>query len=418
MLFLTVLSLAIPVLFAKPSFLKTNQDVVKDEYIVTLHTHLGPADLGVHLKELQKVLNARSPDASFQPYMSLAEIGFPSYTVSALSGPGLDYLLQHNDVRSVEPVGYVNATSDGGDAMCSQSPTSSMKAQNNAVWGLARTTSRSNPGRSAPYYYNEDALGKGINAYILDTGVYCGHQDFTSKSEGTCKCGYVANGIQGIGSCTSEKGGYSDGNGHGTHVASTVAGQIYGIAKSANVIAVKVLNTDGLGTWSGVLGGVNYVVSKGGPGVACLSLGGGYSYSVNEALNACVSSGVQAFIASGNNFANACNFSPASATLPVTVGATNAKDQRSSYSNYGDCVDIMAPGTSIDAAGIKNAWDVSTLSGTSMAAPHVAGVAAKMLSMNSGITTANVKEHLLASATQGKLSNLNGSPDLLLYGLC
>lgn len=419
MSFLPLLLFLVDAVSARPTLFKATGEVVKDEYFVALHSNLGPRDLVFHLKELQEAFNLESPKSKFEPYLNLAKFGFPSYSVSALSADGLKRLLQHDQVRFIEPVGFANASSN--QPLCSQNPTSSSSVQNNAAWGLARTTTRSKLDENKnnwKYYYNSDKLGEGVNAYVLDTGIYCGHNDFTSKAKGTCTCGYVAPNVEGIGSCTSEKGGYSDGNGHGTHVASTIAGQVYGIAKAANVVAVKVLNKDGLGSWSGVMNGVNWVSGKGGPAVACLSLGGLYSNSVNEGINALVRSGTQAFIASGNNFADACAYSPASASLPVVVGATTNKDQRASYSNYGSCVDIMAPGNQIDAASIKSSTAVEAMSGTSMAAPHVAGVACKMLSMDPSMSGSQVKQALLDSATQGVCSNLYGSPDLLLYGLC
>ncbi|CAM9181217.1 unnamed protein product, partial [Ectocarpus fasciculatus] len=272
--------------------------------------------------------------------------------------------------------------------------------QTDADWGTVRTNIRGDF-KDGPYVYTTNESGKGVDAYIIDTGVYCGNNDFTSKTRGTCTCG-----IDLIdGSCV-------DGNGHGTHCAGTVAGQRWGVAKEANLIAVRVLNDKGSGSLDDIVQGINWAVGatedSGRPSVANLSLGSSYSTSVNDATNSAVSSGLNMLVAAGNDDSNACNYSPASASSAVTVGASDINDNRASYSNYGKCLDIFGPGSSITSAWIGSPNATNTISGTSMATPQVCGVAAKYLSENPSLSTSQVTSKLLNDATKNVLSGVNG----------
>eukprot|EP00808_Paulinella_micropora_P018664 g1077.t1 len=317
---------------------------------------------------------------------------------------------------------------------CRSTSVSGMGQQNSAVWGLARTTSVNRlDGNNYKYYYQSGKLGAGVNAFVVDTGIACSNRDFTTKSAGWCRCGFVGGNSWGsTGTCTTD----TDGNGHGTHVASTIAGQEFGVAKEANLIAVKVLNADGSGTVTGVIQGLNWVASQGSnvPGhkIACMSLGGNLHTAFNQAVNSLAAAGVAVVVAAGNANSNSCNFSPASASFSagggvvgvLSVGATTREDQRASYSNYGSCVDIFGPGTAIQAAWIGSSDAVRFSSGTSMATPHVVGVMAKIASMaaRSGRTLSveQMYRELLNSALSGKIdwNTLAGSPNLLAYALC
>ena len=257
------------------------------------------------------------------------------------------------------------------------------------------------------HYYYPSSAGQGVNAYVIDTGIQINNVDF----EGRASWGFAVD-RQNV-----------DGNGHGTHVASTVGGKLYGVAKKVTLIAVKVLGTNGSGTIAGVISGVDYVTnahqSGTRPSVANMSLGGGRSAALVSAVENSIGVGVTYAVAAGNDNANACNYSPADAPNALTVGATTSTDVRSSFSNYGTCVDIFAPGTTITAAWIGQPNAVRTISGTSMASPHVAGAAAIVLGRNPSFSPSQVYDAVTSGATNNVLQNVGpGSPNLLLYSSC
>jgi oryzin len=213
-------------------------------------------------------------------------------------------------------------------------------------------------------------------------------------------------------------GSSGDGNGHGTHVAGTIGSSTYGVAKRATLVAVKVLNDSGSGTTSGVISGVNWVATNGAGkrAVANMSLGGSYSSTLNSAVQAAINAGVTFVVAAGNDNANAANYSPASAANAITVGSTTSTDARSSFSNYGSSVDIFAPGSSILSTYATSDSATATLSGTSMAAPHVAGLAAYLISLEGLTTPAAVRSRLIALGQNGLVTSPGtGSPNELAY---
>lgn len=274
--------------------------------------------------------------------------------------------------------------------------------QSGATWGLDRSDQRNLPLNGAFAY--PDSAGVGVNAYILDTGVLSSHVDFS----GRMRPGFTS---------ISDGSGTEDCNGHGTHVAGTVAGTTWGVAKRANVIPVRVLDCAGSGTWSGVLAGMDWVAANAvKPAVANMSLGGGASSSIDTAVANMHNSGVTVVVAAGNSSANACNYSPARAGVAVTVGATTSTDARASYSNFGNCLDIFAPGSSIKSAWYTSSTATNTISGTSMASPHVAGAAALLLGANGALSPTQVRNALVASATPNLVTSAEvGSPNLLLF---
>jgi subtilisin family serine protease len=282
-----------------------------------------------------------------------------------------------------------------------------ISTETNATWGLDRVDQRSLP-LSTTYNYNAD--GSGVNVYILDTGIRFDHADFGGRAH------------TGIDEVTSG-GTAADCHGHGTHVAGTVGGTTYGIAKNVSLYAVRVLDCGGSGSWSQIIAGIDWVTANHGPAtaVANMSIGGGFSQAVNDAVENSVASGVVYAIAAGNGDflgrpQNACNFSPASAPSALTTGATTKTDAVASFSNYGTCVDILAPGVSVTSDWYTSTTATNTISGTSMATPHVAGAAAAYLSTNRSATPAQVASALTTNATLNAISGVsNGTPNKLLY---
>jgi len=291
--------------------------------------------------------------------------------------------------------------------------------QRDATWGLDRINNRQ-PVLDDTYTYQKTTS---IYAYIVDTGIYTENVDFAGRA--VFGANYVGDGQN------------SDCNGHGTHVAGTVGGTAYGVAKNAFLVAVKVLGCDGSGTNSGVIAGVNYVAAnkkKGVPAVANMSLGGGLSTALNNAVNAAVEAGVFFAVAAGNNNGDACNGSPSSAAQATCVGATTIApsglseiDQRASFSNFGTCVKLFAPGQDITSAWIGSPSATETISGTSMASPHVCGAGALYLTHDPEATPAQVTSALSGNATDGIISlacgvlgreKCNSSPKKLLYVSC
>jgi len=273
--------------------------------------------------------------------------------------------------------------------------------QTGATWGIDRSDQRDLP-LNQTYNYNAD--GTGVHAYIVDTGVKLTHQEFAGR---------MGNGFDAV----TSGGSANDCNGHGTHVAGTVAGTTYGVAKKATVHAVRVLDCNGSGTNAGVIAGVDWVKNNHvKPAVANMSLGGGASQALDDSVNNAVAAGVVFAVAAGNDNANACNYSPARAANALTVGSTTNTDARSSFSNYGTCLDIWAPGSSITSAWHTSDTATNTISGTSMASPHVAGGAVLFLQANPSATPADVRSALLTNATQNKVTSPGtGSTNYLLY---
>jgi aqualysin 1 len=276
-------------------------------------------------------------------------------------------------------------------------------SQTNATWGLDRIDQRDLPLNST---YNYNATGTGVNAYIIDTGIRYTHNEFGGRA------------FLGYDSIGDGRNG-NDCNGHGTHVAGTVGGTVYGVAKNVRLYSIRVLNCQGSGTNSGVIAGVNWVTSNRQlPAVANMSLGGGASTALDNAVRNSVAAGVTYAVAAGNSNANACNYSPARVAEALTVGSTMSNDARSSFSNFGSCVNIFAPGSNITSAWHTSNTATNTISGTSMASPHVAGVAALYLQANPSASPAAVGNAIINNATTGRLSGIgSGSPNRLLYSL-
>jgi len=277
----------------------------------------------------------------------------------------------------------------------------SIEAQQNnpPSWGLDRVSQRNLP--LDQVYHYPDAAGAGVDQYTLDTGVYLAHNDFGGRAV------WGNNFVPGSGN--------NDLNGHGTHCSGTMGGSSYGIAKRSNIVAVKVLGDNGSGSFAGIISGINWVAQQHNASkksVGNMSLGGSAYQALDDAVNAAVNAGVHFAVAAGNSNANACNYSPARAANAVCVGATTNTDAKASYSNYGNCIEIHAPGSNIVSTYIGSANAVATLSGTSMASPHVSGVIALYLGQGRTPSIANLQ----AASTKNVISGLpTGTVNYLLY---
>ncbi|MBK7836036.1 MAG: S8 family serine peptidase [Gemmatimonadetes bacterium] len=352
--------------------------VIPNEYLVVLRT---PGDLAA---QGDAVAEANARGGVVTARWDRAMNGF----AARLSPTAVTELRRRPDVLYVEQDGLIHATG-------TQSPVGS--------WGQDRVDQRNLPLNNSYTYPN---AGAGVHAYIIDTGINPTHTEFTGR---------IGNGADFTGSGTT-----NDGNGHGTHVAGTIGGTTYGLAKSVTLHPVRVLNSSGSGSWSWYVSAINWVIAnKKLPAVANASLGGSINTSADNATDALAAAGVTFAIAAGNDNSDACTASPARRGVTngvISTMASSNTDARASFSNYGTCGDIFAPGVSIKSAWIGSTTATSTISGTSMASPHVAGAAALYLGNNPALTPAQVEAAMKADATTGKITNPGtGSANRLLY---
>jgi subtilisin family serine protease len=350
--------------------------VVRDRYIVVFKSDAADADVDAEVR------SARAVGQVHYQYTAALKGFAATLPEAALEGlrrnPQVDYIEADQEIT-------LDATQTG------------------ATWGLDRIDQASLP-LSGTYSYTN--TGAGVKAYIIDTGILTTHQEFGGRAS------YGFDAVKG-------KGAGTDCHGHGTHVAGTVGGATYGVAKGVTLVAVRVLNCRGSGTTSGVVAGIDWVTlnhTGNNPAVANMSLGGGASTAIDTAVKNSIADGVTYALAAGNENTNACNRSPARVAEGITVGATTSTDARASYSNYGACLDLFAPGSSITSAWKNNNTSTNTISGTSMATPHVAGVAALYLQGSPSASPATVRNAIVNGATAGKVTNPGtGSPNLLLF---
>jgi subtilisin family serine protease len=351
---------------ARPAALvKANGKVIPDHYIVVLKAR---ANL--------RSVAALAPTAPQYIY-GAALNGF-----AARLNPGQLNALQHNpNVDYIEQ--DQEATID--------------TTQARAPWGLDRIDQRNRP-LSGTYTYTRN--GSGVYAYVIDTGIQTSHPDFGGRAAAS----YDAFGGNG-----------QDCNGHGTHVAGTIGGRTYGVAKAVRLRAVRVLNCAGTGSYAQIIAGVNWVAAKhANPAVANMSLSGGYSLALNSAVANMIKNGVFTAVAAGNSNANACNYSPASAPGTLTVAASDRTDLKASFSNYGACVDVYAPGVLITSTWLNGR--TNAISGTSMASPHAAGVAALYKSTYGNAASSTIVNWIINTSTKNVIyGNPAGTPNRLLY---
>jgi subtilisin family serine protease len=306
----------------------------------------------------------------------------------------------------VQDGAIIVGTPDAEPIVMTPDPASDLNPQPHASWGLDRIDQRYLP-LSESYAYHND--GTGVNVYVIDTGVLTTHWEFSGRAFGIYDFEREGNAV--------------DCNGHGSHVAGTIGGRTFGVAKKARLFGVRVLNCQGTGAWSDVIDGVNFVTwhkqqsaQQGYPAVANMSLGGSTNRAAEAAVRNSIRAGVTYVVAAGNGNSDAAGYSPAAVAEAITVGATDRYDARAEFSNYGPTLDLFAPGVSITSAWIGNDLMIATATGTSMASPHVAGVVALYLQNHRSASPATVRSALVGTSTTGVITNPGQeSPNRLLF---
>ncbi|MEN8360343.1 S8 family peptidase [Acinetobacter baumannii] len=352
--------------------------IIKNQYIVILNKDAGPS------KDFAQNIAKQHAGKVLQSYDTVLK-GFAIYLPDTAGAAFIEAMKKNPHVLSVESDTIVNI-----DAT----------TQSNPDWGLDRIDQKALPLNSTYSYLQ---TGSGTTAYIVDTGILSSHQEFS----GRVLSGYTA---------ISDGNGTTDCNGHGTHVAGTVGGTTYGVAKSVNLVPIRILGCDGSGASSNVIAGLDWILKNGKkPAVVNMSLGGATSSSLDSAVENLYNNGYVMVVAAGNSNTDACTSSPARVSKAITVAATDNTDTRASYSNYGSCVDIFATGSQINSSWIGSNTATKILNGTSMATPHVAGVVAEMLQSTPTASPQTISTNLLNQASSNVVKNPSGSPNRLLY---
>ncbi|HBN3183962.1 TPA: S8 family peptidase [Acinetobacter baumannii] len=352
--------------------------IIKNQYIVILNKDAGPS------KDFAQNIAKQHAGKVLQSYDTVLK-GFAIYLPDTAGAAFIEAMKKNPHVLSVESDTIVNI-----DAT----------TQSNPDWGLDRIDQKALPLNSTYSYLQ---TGSGTTAYIVDTGILSSHQEFS----GRVLSGYTA---------ISDGNGTTDCNGHGTHVAGTVGGTTYGVAKNVNLVPIRILGCDGSGASSNVIAGLDWILKNGKkPAVVNMSLGGEANASLDSAVENLFNNGYVMVVAAGNSNTDACSSSPARVSKAITVAATDSTDTRASYSNYGSCVDIFAPGSQINSSWIGSNTATKVLNGTSMATPHVVGVVAEMLQSAPTATPQTTSTNLLNQASNNVVKNPSGSPNRLLY---
>ncbi|KAL3443086.1 peptidase S8/S53 domain-containing protein [Aspergillus insuetus] len=390
-----LLGALLPAVFGAPVEPRRAAEKIPGKYIVTFKPGLGAEQIDTHVTWASNVhkRNLERRDLSGLDLYAGIEKNYKINKYAAYYGSFDDATIE--EIRKSEDVAYVEEDQIWYiDALTTQS---------GAPWGLGSISHRGQ--QSTDYIYDTNGAGADTYAYVVDTGINVDHQEFGGRAS----LAYNAAGGQHV-----------DTVGHGTHVAGTIGGTTYGVAKQANLLSVKVFRGESSST-SIILDGFNWaandIVSKGRTSKAAinLSLGGGFSNSFNQAIDNAFDAGVLSVVAAGNDNADASNTSPASAENALTVAASNRANSRASFSNYGDVVDIFAPGENILSAWIGSSTATNTISGTSMATPHIVGLSLYLFALEGLSSPAEVTARIKELATPGVLTNVAGSPNALAY---
>ncbi|KAG9245131.1 subtilisin-like serine protease-like protein PR1A [Calycina marina] len=390
-----VAALALPAVFGAPApgaHLKIrNADIkefVPNKYIVVYETDVAKETIESHFATVESLLSKRKRSFADGGIGAKYEIGdFKGYAVTADEATIAD-IAATPEVAYIELDGIVYAQYIHDEVSQSTKEKRALTSQTGGPWGLGRISHQSLI--TTPYIYDSTA-GSGVTVFVVDTGILITHTQFGGRA--TWGANFVDS-------------SNTDGNGHGTHCAGTVAGSTYGVAKAANLVAVKVLDSSGSGTTAGVISGIQWVATnKATKSVLSMSLGGSLSTALNSAVRSTIAAGVTVVVAAGNSNADASTSSPASETLAITVGASDESDARASFSNYGSVVDVFAPGVGVLSSWIGSNTATNTISGTSMATPHIAGLAAYLITLEGWTTPAAIQARIKALATAGKPSN-------------
>ncbi|KFY40863.1 hypothetical protein V494_03291 [Pseudogymnoascus sp. VKM F-4513 (FW-928)] len=359
------------------------QDIIADSYIVVFNKDIKDADVESEFASVSRILSKRSSGHKGVGHKYNLS-GFKGYSIQTDSS-------SINEIASSPLVAYIEKD---GKVYANE-----IIKRDGATWGLGRISNKE--AGSTTFNYDSSA-GEGSTVYVVDTGIYIDHEEFEGRAT------WGKNFIEG-----SED---TDENGHGTHCAGTIAGASYGVAPKANLVAVKVLDAEGSGSNSGVIGGIEFVGTDAKENsVLSMSLGGSFSAALNSAVESTISAGVTVVVAAGNDGADAKDYSPASAENAITVGATDSSDNRADFSNYGTVLDVFAPGVDVKSAWIGSTSASNTISGTSMATPHVAGLAAYLIGLGGLSSPADVAAKIKEVGTPDVVQDPKGSINLVAY---
>ncbi|KFZ10386.1 hypothetical protein V502_08151 [Pseudogymnoascus sp. VKM F-4520 (FW-2644)] len=359
------------------------QDIIPDSYIVVFNKGVNDADIESEFASVSRILSKRSSGHKGVGH-KYNITGFKGYQINTDTA-SIGEIASSPLVAWVEKDGKVHANA--------------LETRDGATWGLGRISHKAAGSNS---YVYDGTAGEGSTVYVVDTGIYIEHEEFEGRAT------WGKNFIEG-----SED---TDENGHGTHCAGTIAGASYGVASKAKLVAVKVLDAEGSGSNSGVIGGIDFVGQTGdSKSVLSMSLGGSFSAALNSAVESTIAAGVTVVVAAGNDGADAANYSPASAKNAITVGATDNADNRADFSNFGAVLDVFAPGVDVKSAWIGSKSASNTISGTSMATPHVAGLAAYLIGLGGLSSPADVVAKITSIATKDVVQDPKGSVNLVAY---